>query len=213
MVNLDPPPPPRSVGEVLGTGQLPDNLVAALSDRFRVTKEDDRPLSPEKRYGRGVHYFLANLASRVDPVPGFDRVGLLQVNPDGMVHILHSMFSVPVDLYPSARRLFAYWGELPLEGLPPVVEFPVDAFLVRHSVRAVPREDCISHLEGVSPYAWQATPCKRVGEGGRGWTQPSLPRDHLRHPGRRLPPAQHLLKYCGGGPVAVPYLGRSGASF
>ena len=173
MVDLDPPPPPRLVEEVLGTVQLPNNLVVALSDRPRVKKEDGGKLSPEKRSGQVVHSFLAHLAhlaSGADPIPGFERVRLLQVDPDGLVHVLHSMFSVPVDLYSSARRLFAYWGELPLEGLPPVGEFPVDAFLVRHSVRAVPREDCISQLEGVSPYAWQATPCKRVGkaaEGGR----------------------------------------------
>ena len=99
MFNLNPPPLPRLVGEVLGTGQLPDNLVAALLARFRVTKEDGGPLSPEKRYGRGVYSFLAHVASGVDPVPNFERVGILQVNPDGTVHVLHSMFSVPVKLY------------------------------------------------------------------------------------------------------------------
>ena len=45
-----------------------------------------------------MHSFLAHLASGVDPVPGFERVGILQVNPDGTVHVLHFMFSVPVDL-------------------------------------------------------------------------------------------------------------------
>ena len=79
------------------------------------------------------------------------------------MHILHSMLSVPVDLYSTARRLFACQGELPLEGLPPVAELPVDAFLVRRSVRTVPQADHISHLEGVSPSAWQSMPCKRVG--------------------------------------------------
>ena len=32
MVNLDSPPPPLSVREVLGTGQLPNYLVAAFED-------------------------------------------------------------------------------------------------------------------------------------------------------------------------------------
>ena len=72
-----------------------------------MTKEDGGPLSQEKRSCRGVHSFLARLASRVDPVPGFERVGLLQVDLDGTVHVLPSMFSVPVDLYFTARRLFA----------------------------------------------------------------------------------------------------------
>ena len=46
----------------------------------------------------------------------------------------------------------------------------MDALLVRRSVRAILRADHISHLEGVSPSAWQLTPCERVGkaaEGGR----------------------------------------------
>ena len=46
----------------------------------------------------------------------------------------------------------------------------MDAFSVRRSVRAVPRADHISHLEGVSPSTCQATPFKREGgaaEGGR----------------------------------------------
>ena len=119
-------------------------------DRFRVTKEYGGALSPLKRCGQGVHFFPYHLASRVDTVFGFDWVGILQVDPDGKVHFLHSMFSVPVDLYSTARRLFAYQGELPLEGLTPVVELPVDVFLVRRSVRAVLMEDHISHIDGLS---------------------------------------------------------------
>ena len=133
-------------------------------------KEDGGPLSPEKRSGWRVHSFLAHLASGLDPVPYFERVALLQVDPDLTVHLPHSLFSVPVGLYYIAWRLFACCGELPLEGLPPVAELPMDVLLVRSSVCAFPRADHISHLEGVSPSAWQATPCKRVGklaEGGR----------------------------------------------
>ena len=52
----------------------------------------------EKRSGCGVHPFQANLASRVDPVPGFERVALLQVKIEGMVLLLHSLFSVLVGL-------------------------------------------------------------------------------------------------------------------
>ena len=51
------------------------------------------------------------------------------------------------------------------------------------------------------------------GKYGGGWTQPSLPRYHLCHPGWRLPPDRHRSQHFGGGPVAVPYIGRSGASF
>ena len=98
------------VGKVLETGRLPKDLVPELYARFLVTKEDSGPLSPEKRSGRGVHCFLAHLASRVDPVPGFERVVLLQVDPDRTVYILHSLFSFLVDLYSMAWRLFACRG-------------------------------------------------------------------------------------------------------
>ena len=62
------------------------------------------------------------------------------------------------------RLLFAFQVELPLEFLPPVVELPVEAFLVWRSVRAIPSAEHISHLEGASPSTWQATPCNRVGK-------------------------------------------------
>ena len=52
--------------------------------------------------------FLAHLASGVDPVPSVERVGLLQIDLDETVHILHSMSSVLFDLYSTARRFFAY---------------------------------------------------------------------------------------------------------
>ena len=67
------------------------------------------------------------------------------------MYVLHSMLSVPVDLYSTAQRIFAYRGDLPLKGPPPVVELPMDAFSVQRSVRAVPRADHISYMEGVSP--------------------------------------------------------------
>ena len=69
--------------------------------------------------------------------------------------------------------IFACHGDLPSEGLPPVVDLPVDAFGVRTSMRAVPRVYHIIHLEGVTPSIWQDTPCKRAvkfAEGGRKFT-------------------------------------------
>ena len=49
-----------------------------------------------------------------------------------------------------------------------MLELTGDAFLVRRSVRTVPRADTTSHLERVSPSAWQATPCDRVGKAAEG---------------------------------------------
>ena len=49
------------------------------------------------------------------------------------------------------------------------MELTVDTFLGRRFMRAVLRADHISHPEGVSPYAWHAMSCERVGrtvEGG-----------------------------------------------
>ena len=63
-----------------------------------------------------------------------------------------------------AQWIFACCGELPSKGLPPVVYLPMDAFGVRHSVSAVPRADHVIHLGGFTPFAWQATPCNRVGK-------------------------------------------------
>ena len=71
------------------------------------------------------------------------------------MHLLHSLFSVPVDVHSTTRRLFACRGELPGAGLPLVLELPSEAFAVRRSMRAVSREDHISHLGGVSPPDWQ----------------------------------------------------------
>ena len=84
------------------------------------------------------------------------------------MHVLHSLFSLLVDLYSTAQQIFFCHGELPQEGLPPVVELPVDVFGVRRSVRAVPRADQISHMEGFSPSVCQSTPCKRVGKAAEG---------------------------------------------
>ena len=106
MVKLDPHPPPWSVEEVLGTARLPGSLVAALSAWLQVRKEDGGPLSPEKRSGQGMHSFLSHLASRVEPVPGFERLALFLVNLDGTVHLLQSLFFVPVGLYSTDQGLF-----------------------------------------------------------------------------------------------------------
>ena len=168
MVDHNPPLPHQLVGEVLGTGRLPNDIFATLSDRFRITKEDGGSLSAEKRSDRGVHSLLAHLASGVDPVPGFGWVVILQVEPDGTVYVLYTLFSIPADMYSTARRLFACRGELPRKGLTPVVELPVDIFAVLRSVRAVPRADHIIHLERVSPTAWQVTTSERVRKAAEG---------------------------------------------
>ena len=66
----NPPCPPCPVGEVIGTGQLPDELSGDMLDRLRVTRDEDGGLSWYLRAGRGIHAVLKHLASGVDLVPG-----------------------------------------------------------------------------------------------------------------------------------------------
>ena len=72
---------------------------------------------------------------------------LIGVDQDGTVHLLHLLFSVLVGLYSTAWWLFSCRGDLPCEGLSPLVELTVDAFAVRGYMRATPKADLISHLE------------------------------------------------------------------
>ena len=54
-----------------------------------------------------------------------------------------------------------------------MVELHVESFGVWRSMRTVPSVDHVSHLEGVTPSIWQATPCEKavkLVEGGATWT-------------------------------------------
>ena len=100
--------PPQSVVEVPGTSRLPNALTKILASCFGMIHEDGGTLLTEKRAVRGLHYFLAHLTSGVDTVPILER--LLGFDQDGMVHLLHLLFSVHVGLYTTARRLFSCQG-------------------------------------------------------------------------------------------------------
>ena len=79
-----------------------------------------------------------------------------------MVNLLHSLFSVWVDLYLTIRCLFSCWGELPAKGIPPVVDIPHEAFAGWRSVHAVMQVDHITHLGRISPPDWQTITCKSL---------------------------------------------------
>ena len=81
------------------TGGIPDELSAIPTDRFWMVREDGSALSLEKCSGQWIHSFLAHLASGVDLIPSLEWVHLIGVNLDGMVHLLHSLFYIRVDLY------------------------------------------------------------------------------------------------------------------
>ena len=108
-----------------------------------------------------IHSFLEQLTLGVDPFLSLERLTLVGFDLDGRVHIMHSLFSVRVDLYLTRRRLFACLGELPTEGLPPVVEIPNEAFAARRSVFSEPQMDNITHLGGIDLPDWQTNPCER----------------------------------------------------
>ena len=84
---------------MLGDSPLPKEFVGIFSDRFQFLGEDGKALSTERRSGRTIQTFLGHLASYLDPVLGVKRLKLMGVNKDGTVHLLHSLFSVPVGLY------------------------------------------------------------------------------------------------------------------
>ena len=109
---------PRSVAELLGTGSIPAELAAILAEHSRTVRKDGSARTLEERTGLGLHDFLSLLAVREVPVPGLDKVTLVGVNEDGRVHLMHSLFSVRVNVYSTEFRLFACVGELPAEGLP-----------------------------------------------------------------------------------------------
>ena len=106
MVDPDPPYMTQLVEEALGTGVILCELSAILTGRFRTVCKDGAALPLDKRSGRGIQSFLAHIPLGVDHIPGLDRVNLLGVDPDGMVHLFHSLLSVLIDIYSTSRCLF-----------------------------------------------------------------------------------------------------------
>ena len=131
IVKPHPSCPPQLVGGVLGTGKLHNKLVGDLLYRFQFTWEEGGGVSSDLRARQGIHVFLGHLPSRVDPVPGLERLTPLMFDCDRMVHLLHLFFYIPVGPYSTDWRLLALAGELPLEGLTPMTEIPAKAFAVQ----------------------------------------------------------------------------------
>ena len=72
-----------------------------------VVCKDGTACTPEERTGRVLHGFLSHLALGEVPVPGLEKVTIVGVDRDGRVHIMHSLFSVRVNVYSTECRLFA----------------------------------------------------------------------------------------------------------
>ena len=86
--------------------------------------EDGASLSSEIRSVRGNHSLLAQLASGLDLILCLERVNLVGVDLDRMLHLFHALFFVWVDLYSTIRRIFSYRRKMHVEGLPLVVDIP-----------------------------------------------------------------------------------------
>ena len=71
-------------------------------------------LSSELRPRQVLHAFISHLASGVDLELGLERVALIGVYRDGMVHVVHSFLSIPVDPYSTKMLILVFSGELPL---------------------------------------------------------------------------------------------------
>ena len=116
---------------------------------FQVTQEEVGTLSTEHRPGRGLHTFLARLASRMALALGMERLALLEVDQDRTVRALHLFFSVTIIPYTITRWLLACSGKLLTEGMPTVTDLSLASFTVRRAVGAVLREDHILQVEGI----------------------------------------------------------------
>ena len=160
MVDPGLPRSPRLVAEVLGAGSIPADLAAILAEHSCTVYKYRTARTTEDPTGWGLHTFLLHLVLGEVPVPSLESVTLVVVDEDGRVHLMHSLFSVRVNVYSTEGRLFTCLGELPTKGLPQVTEILPDFFAARRSVRAVPHMDHIAHLDGFYPRDWQTKPCK-----------------------------------------------------
>ena len=94
------------------------------------------------------------------PVPGLEKVTLVGVDENGRVHLMHSLFSVRVNVYSSEFRLFACVGELPAEAPPQVTNILPEFFAARRSVCAMTRINHIAHLGGIFSRDRQTKTCE-----------------------------------------------------
>ena len=118
MVNPGLPRSPQTVAEMLATGSIPAELAAILAEHSRTVRKDGMVRTLEERTGWGLHAFLSHIALGEVPVPGLEKVTLVGVDKDRWVHLMHSLFSICVNVYSTECRLYACVGELPAEGLP-----------------------------------------------------------------------------------------------
>ena len=87
------------MAEALRTGAILAELAAILADHSQTLFKDRADLTPEKRSGRWIHSFLAQLESGLNAVPGLEWVTVVRVDPYVRAHHMHLLFSVQFDLH------------------------------------------------------------------------------------------------------------------
>ena len=98
---------------------------------WRSVRDGVMACTPEESMDRGLDAFLSHLALGKALVSSLERITLIGVDADGREHLMHSLFFIRVDLYSTECRLFAYLGELPAGGLPPMTEISPGFFAAR----------------------------------------------------------------------------------
>ena len=126
-----------------------------------MTKYNCGTLSTEGCSSQGIHSFLDLFASVIDPVLGFSGFSLLDVDWYGAVHLLQSLFYIPIVVYTTTRRIFAYLGYFPVNCIPVVVEVIVNSSTVQCAVHITTRNWHDSHMWGIPSLTRQLIPCKK----------------------------------------------------
>ena len=83
--------------DVLGSESILEGLVVALTVNFRLVKEDGGILREEARTRCILHAFMGQLTSGTNHVPVLTNLIFLDVFRYRVVHLLHLLFSVPVN--------------------------------------------------------------------------------------------------------------------
>ena len=159
----DPPRPPRSVGEVLGTGRLFDKIVGALSARFWSTGEKGGHYRQSSGQGRDTRLPQAPrlrcwpVPRTGAPCPARGRPGRNSACP--ALIIFH-----PVGPYSTSMCPLDFIGELPQEVYPPINDLYVASSVVWRAIFSLLREYRQVHVEVTPPYSCQSAPYERSGK-------------------------------------------------
>ena len=140
------------------TKDLPYRMDKALDIKLLRVKEDGGDLTTEVQSTRVIHDFLGYIATRANTVFGLSWLVLLVINQYRVVHLMYLLLSVPFGIYSMVRWTFSFKVNLLVLWLPPVVDIPVKAFLVRRPICTVLGDDNIIYLGRIQILEWHSRP-------------------------------------------------------